>query len=63
MDIERGDVPIIPLIGVSHCLSLSPETLSPPRASTDLVPYVLHFVVYSICKQNESFFVLSFLGL
>ena len=34
MDVKRGEVPIIPIIGVHHRLLLSPETLSPPLAST-----------------------------
>jgi len=40
MDVGQGEVPIIPLIGVHHCLLLSQETLSPPRASIDQVPYM-----------------------
>ena len=37
---ETGFDPINTLIGVHHCLLLSQETLSPPRASIDLVPYM-----------------------
>ena len=34
MDVKQGEVPIILIIGVHHHLLLSPETLSPPLAST-----------------------------
>ena len=63
MDVGRGEVPIIPLIGVHHCLLLSPETLSPPRASIDLVPYMscTSWFIQFANKMNVS--LLSFLGL
>ena len=42
MVVGRGEVPIIPVIFVQHRLLLSPETLSLPRASIDLVAYMAY---------------------
>ena len=52
MDVGRGDAPIIPLIGVSHCLSLSPETLSPPLASTDLGSVWIELILLKLKTEN-----------
>ena len=64
MDVGRGEVPIIPVIFCSP----SPFIITWNFVSTSCIYrssclYGLYFVVYSICKQNESFLALCFMSL